>query len=618
MRASREATPAVRLAVKPARPVFRPGAGARLQRLALPLVLAAALFHVGTAAVPDVFDELPGQYASTAWEMVESGDWLIPTLGGVPRLQKPPLAYWIIAASLALLGRNEFAARLPTALALAGLVLATRALGTRLGGPARGAAAAGVLATSLGTVALGKLIMPEPFLALGIALTLLAVVRCVEDPERGPRWALAAWGVAALATLTKGLHGWLLPTVIVVLLALLEGGSRPRLRALLRPAGPALFVALVLPWPLYVESQFPGYLGENLLNEQLGHLTDTHFPRDSEPTPLLLLWGQHLLWWFPWVLFAGAAAWARPRSARHPLGALPAVWLVTTAIAASLSGQRQDYHTMFAWPAFALLLGRAWQTDGDRRGGRWALGLPLLALLALGGLGLALWAVGGAEPPGAPAQSAPFGARNSVVGVLSGVAGAEWRKLAPLLLPAAAGLLLGAAGGLALHRRRDTRPWSWMPVAAGSLGLLVAAVAGLQLFAPLFSLRAVAAAVEEAGAPSGIVVYDGPSHRGSSLTFYTRVPVRWLASPDAEFAVRSRGVGRDRFVTREEVVARWPGREPTWLVTEESRLGAWRARLGAEGAPVLARSGTRVLLGSGAARARSPARGDPHAASPAR
>ncbi len=589
----------------------------RLARLAPAILWAAAVLHVATAAIPDVYDELPGQYAATAWEMVESGAWLIPTLEGIPRLQKPPLVYWITAASLRLLGRSEFAARLPTALALVGLILVTRALGARLYGPSRGVAAAGILGTSFGMVALGKLIMPEPFLALAIALSLFAVVRAVDDPSRRHWWSLAAWVAAALGSLSKGLHGLLLPVVIVALVVALGPATRRPLAALARPHGIALFLTFVLPWPLYIESQFPGYLWDNFLNEQLGHLFDTHFPRDSEPTPLHLLWTQHLVWWFPWVVFALAAAVSRPdprlrrgcpafgAGARraHPLAALPAVWLLTAAFAASLSGQRQDYHTMFAWPAFALLVSRAWDSGLDRREVRVALVLPLVLLLALAVLGLVIYGLGGAEPPGARETSAPFGVRNSVVGVISGIAGVEWRRLRSLLLPAAGGLLLGAMGGLALAWRSETRRWSWLPIAAGTLGMLLAAVAGLQAFAPLFGLKAIAVAIERETARGALVVYDGPSHRASSLCFYADVSVRWLERPETEFAVRSRGLGRDRFLADSDVIRRWSSGEPVWLITEESRLELWRARLAGDLPPIVARSGTRILLGNRAARA---------------
>ncbi|OGL16565.1 MAG: hypothetical protein A3K12_05575 [Candidatus Rokubacteria bacterium RIFCSPLOWO2_12_FULL_71_19] len=568
----------------------------RAEPLVLALVVGVALLHLATAGIPDVFDELPGQYATTAWEMVESGNWLVPTLEGVPRLQKPPLVYWLTAFSLRLLGHGEFAARLPTALALAGLMAVTWALASRLHGSRRAAISAVVLGTSFGTVGLGKLIMPEPFLALGIASTLYCVVRAVEKSAHAGRWACAAWVAAALACLSKGLHGLLLPAGIVLATAAIRPALWRSLRPLARPAGVGLFLALLLPWPLYIETQFPGYLRDNLVNEQVGHVLDTHFPRDSAPTPLAMLWLQHLAWWFPWALFAAPALLMRSRRVSHPAAALPVLWLLAIAAGVSLAGQRQDYYTMSAWPAFALLLGRAWDDEAEGRASAWALGLALAALAALGlaaaGLGLAV----GAGGSSAGAASAPFEARNSIRGAVSGIASAQWAPLAPLLLPVGGGLFLGGAAGLALAARRRTRHWSWLPVALGTLPLLLAAMVGMQAVAPYFGLKSIGAALEAQGAATGLVVFDGPSHRASSLSFYTEAPLRWVHRAETEFATRSRGVGAERFVEEEEIVRRWRAGAPVWLVTEESHLPHWRGRLDGLPGEVVGRSGTRVLL----------------------
>jgi hypothetical protein len=193
------------------------------------------------------------------------------------------------------------------------------------------------------------------------------------------------------------------------------------------------------------------------------------------------------------------------------------------------------------------------------------------------------------------------------VGVISGIAGVEWQRLRPLLMPAAGSLFVMAVGGLALVRRAETRRWSWVPVAVGSLGALVVATVGLQAFAPFFGLKPLALVLQREASRGGIVVYDGPSHRASSLCFYTDLPVRWLEDAETEFAVRSRRAGADRFVTERDVVGRWRSREPLWLITEETRLSHWRDRLGGDPGPLIARSGTRVLLGNPVAReGRSP------------
>ena len=52
-----------------------------------------------------------GRYVGVAWEMLRSGDWLTPTLDGLPYFHKPPLFYWITAGSMAWFGLDEAAAR---------------------------------------------------------------------------------------------------------------------------------------------------------------------------------------------------------------------------------------------------------------------------------------------------------------------------------------------------------------------------------------------------------------------------------------------------------------------------------------------------------------------------
>src|SRR5262249_41182359 len=88
------------------------------------LIAVAALWHVVSIGTADLYRETEGKYAGAAREMLESNQWLPPTNNGIPRLQKPPLLYWLIIASYKVLGVNEAAARLPVALA----VVATAAL----------------------------------------------------------------------------------------------------------------------------------------------------------------------------------------------------------------------------------------------------------------------------------------------------------------------------------------------------------------------------------------------------------------------------------------------------------------------------------------------------------
>src|SRR3954469_18250595 len=75
-----------------------------------------------------------GRYAEIGREMAATGDWLVPHLNGFEHFQKPPLLYWLTATSIRLLGANEWAARLPSAVAALGTVLLTAFIGNTLFG----------------------------------------------------------------------------------------------------------------------------------------------------------------------------------------------------------------------------------------------------------------------------------------------------------------------------------------------------------------------------------------------------------------------------------------------------------------------------------------------------
>src|SRR5437660_9656260 len=109
--------------------------------LILLLALCALLFFLGLGTL-GLTDRDEGSNAEAAREMVQSGDWLTPTLNGAPRFAKPILIYWLIACSYLVFGVSEFTARLPSALFGALLVLMQYAFATRLLGPTVGLRAA--------------------------------------------------------------------------------------------------------------------------------------------------------------------------------------------------------------------------------------------------------------------------------------------------------------------------------------------------------------------------------------------------------------------------------------------------------------------------------------------
>src|SRR6266704_1677600 len=125
------------------------------------LIALAALLLVATIGTGDLYSQTEGQYAGAAREMVETHQWLLPTNDGIPRLQKPPLLYWLIIVSFKLFGINAPAARLPGALAVVASVALIFLIGEKLTDYWRGFVAGLIYLSCCGTFLLARIVMPE-------------------------------------------------------------------------------------------------------------------------------------------------------------------------------------------------------------------------------------------------------------------------------------------------------------------------------------------------------------------------------------------------------------------------------------------------------------------------
>ncbi|MGH8174287.1 MAG: ArnT family glycosyltransferase, partial [Rhodanobacteraceae bacterium] len=78
------------------------------------LIAAVIVYACALQGWRPLYSPDEGRYTNVALNMLDSGDWLRPMLHPeVEHWAKPPLTYWSIATSVAVFGRNEFAARLP-------------------------------------------------------------------------------------------------------------------------------------------------------------------------------------------------------------------------------------------------------------------------------------------------------------------------------------------------------------------------------------------------------------------------------------------------------------------------------------------------------------------------
>lgn len=585
----------------------RPG-GDRLPRFWVLAFGIVAIAYLATCGVPRLFDQIDGQYAGAAREMIARGDWLTPTQDGVPRLQKPPLVYWCEIASFSVLGANEYAARFPVAIATIGWFVATGLIAYRITGSRRaGIAASLLLSICVGSFLFTHLVMPEPFLACIIAFTFWCLICGIqaESVQIRDRWFLAAWFLMSLGALTKGIHALVFPVVIAAISAALKPGTRAAWsRFLLRPHGWLVFIGLVVPWYAFTEIRFPGFVRDHVFNEQIGELLSRRWPPDNHGGSLSLFWAQHLVLLFPVVLFVPAAIGATRRflaetatvkafrasgETQDPRwlqgeGHLILFWFLLNAMGIMFS-HVQDYYLMISWSPVAIWTG--WAIARQKTSFIWT----GVALASLGVLGLVVASLVSFQPHTGHGSLA---LGEHMMRVITSMPEVVWSEMIPLLWTASGTALVG---GCLIFLFRRSEVFGLTALTFVMAVTFAICTRGLAIAQDQFSSAKAAQVMNSSSNENATIVVEGESNDRTSLFFYLRRPIFWVnAHPEMEFATRALGIGREHYLTQEQVVQLWKDQEKVFLLIWPGTLGQWRKELGVTPAQIVVGDRSQVLL----------------------
>ena len=259
------------------------------------LLLIAFAFQGSRA----IWEPDEGRYTGASLNMLASGDWLVATFDGEHQhLSKPPMIYWALARSFGLFGINEWAARLPGALAFVGTGLLVFGLGRRLL-PAKPWLPSLVWALSFGPISGASVVSTDALLMFFETAAMLAFVEAwSREGASRLRWVLAMWLTWGLAFMTKGPPA-LLPLLAMVVMLIAH--DRRALRGLFPVAGLVLFAVVALTWFALIVRQDPDRLGYFLGYEVYDRIfTGTH-QRNSR-------WYQAFEIYLPMLIF-GALPW---------------------------------------------------------------------------------------------------------------------------------------------------------------------------------------------------------------------------------------------------------------------------------------------------------------------
>ncbi|HUN59588.1 MAG TPA: glycosyltransferase family 39 protein [Candidatus Binataceae bacterium] len=469
----------------------------RGHRAALCTIFAAVLYFAGLGR-PALWEPDEGRYAEVAREMIVTGDYVTPHNDWVRYFEKPPLVYWLTAASLRVFGTNEFAVRCQAAVFSAGQVGITEALGEALFGIAAGLLAALGLALSPLFFAFARFATPDPALAFFFTAALSAFYAAATSESfesvAGRRWMLAASAMLAFGTLAKGPVALLLAGAVALAWLTLEGRIRDSLRI---PwlACILIYLAIALPWFVVTAHRNPDFLQFFIIHEHFHrYLANTEHgwgPCFFIPVVIAGMW--------PWCYFA-------------PLGTIE---LLRTDPIANKHSQLSALRFLMLWFGIVFIF---FSIPRSKLGEYILPAFPPLAIIA--GYGLACLS----RLPAHRTSRILTGLfiLNSAVVIAVTTAAFFARESLPLGLRLdliAAAFALFAGSGLALLGSNWSQPrLTPAVIAAGVLLMMAALMRGRLDAAPLYSYRELARAIQPYLNGCDLTSYH---HQIQALPFYT-------------------------------------------------------------------------------------------------
>ena len=189
-----------------------------------------------------------GRYSEIPREMIESGDYLTLHLNYVYYFEKPPLHYWLTAASLLIFGQNEFASRFIPALMGLLTIFMTWLTARKFEGEDTANFAAIILGTSALFFAISRINIIDMTLSFFLTLSLFSFYIFYQENKK--RWLYIFYAALALATLAKGLIGVVLPAGVIFCFMVFKRDWSILKRLFLSPAILVFFLLCVPPFYL--------------------------------------------------------------------------------------------------------------------------------------------------------------------------------------------------------------------------------------------------------------------------------------------------------------------------------------------------------------------------------
>lgn len=370
---------------------------ARPAYFAAALAVLLALVYFAPLGVRPLGSPDEVRYASIAREMIASGDWVSPRFDGVRYFEKPPLGYWITAASFEMFGANAFALRLPVAIATLLTALIVSSLARRFVSPFGARLAPIVFLTTVLVSGVGTFGVLDSYLTLFLTAAVAAwYLATLEPPGRRRTAYLVLCGCACgAAFLVKGFLAWAIPAIVAA--PHLAWRRQWRALATLPWLPIAVAAAVALPWAVLIHLREPDFWRYFFWVEHVQRFAGDE-AQHAQP-PWFFLEFLPLIGW-PWVLALPAAAIGLRGAPRDDFRRYLLLWALLPFLFFSASRGKLLTYVLPCVPPLSILIAAGLEryfANGGRRAFRAAAALVAVSFAALiAGLFASQRGVGGA------------------------------------------------------------------------------------------------------------------------------------------------------------------------------------------------------------------------------
>ena len=547
--------------------------------------------------------------AQIARNMLQSGDWVIARLDGVPYLEKSPLIYWMMAGSYRIFGIHDWAARIPIALAAVLLAWVTYRYGRWAFASRAGYYAGLVVVTCAGLFLFTRVLIPDVVLTLATCLAFWSFQRAIDPDEGNPRlWAAVLAASLGVGVMLKGLIALVIlgGGVFVYLAVTRQLFSKQTWKRLHVFTGAAIFLLIAAPWHVIATLRMPPYLNFTMhsgpgdyhgffwfyfMNEHVLRFLNLRYPRDYNTVPRFAFWALHLVWLFPWSVYFPAVLRENfkpvDRAGRTRLLAL--CWIGFLLVFFTFS-TTQEYYSMPIYPALALLLGSAIATEDSWT--RWGTRvLAVITALCAAAIGIILYLVRNIPAPGdiANALQQRPGTYTLSLGHMGDLTIPSFAYLRTPLWMAGVTFLLGTVACWLLRDRRV-----YLAIALMMVLFIHASRVAMVVFEPYLSSRPLATALQHA--PEGQLIMNGPYYGFSSVIFYTNRSA-WLwngRKNNLEYGSYAPG-SPPVFIDDRQFLSRWDSNDRYFVLSTENGTKHLLQIAPADRLFLVSESGTKTL-----------------------